>query len=82
MAATSPLVGLRGPPNTLVRGWQEPSLCCRYKEEDLRLASRAGHSAMLLHDPGGYRLVVFGGRDSCDVEVAGRWSKTKIHVSG
>ncbi|XP_019353162.2 kelch domain-containing protein 9 isoform X1 [Alligator mississippiensis] len=51
-----------------------------YKEEDLRLASRAGHSAMLLHDPGGYRLVVFGGRDSCDVEVAGRWSKTKIHV--
>lgn len=57
------------------------SLCSRYKEEESRTASRAGHSAMLLRDAGGYQLVVFGGRDSSDCEMAGRWGKGKIHVS-
>uniref|UniRef100_A0A8C0GZ25 Kelch domain containing 9 n=1 Tax=Chelonoidis abingdonii TaxID=106734 RepID=A0A8C0GZ25_CHEAB len=51
-----------------------------YKEEESRTASRAGHSAMLLRDTGGYQLVVFGGRDSSDCEVAGRWGKGKIHL--
>ncbi|KAL7978381.1 hypothetical protein Chor_014920 [Crotalus horridus] len=43
-----------------------------YKEEESRTASRAGHSAMLLQDYGprgkssGYKLLVFGGRDSAD----------------
>ncbi|XP_053134774.1 kelch domain-containing protein 9 [Hemicordylus capensis] len=57
-----------------------------YKEEESRTASRAGHSAMLLQDTSssgkssGYKLVVFGGRDSADFDVAGRWGKGKIHV--
>uniref|UniRef100_A0A6J0V301 Kelch domain-containing protein 9 isoform X1 n=2 Tax=Pogona vitticeps TaxID=103695 RepID=A0A6J0V301_9SAUR len=57
-----------------------------YKEEESRTASRAGHSAVLLREGGsgskgsGYKLVVFGGRDSADLDVAGRWGKGKIHV--
>ncbi|XP_026543344.1 kelch domain-containing protein 9 [Notechis scutatus] len=57
-----------------------------YKEEESRTASRAGHSAMLLQDYGplgkssGYKLLVFGGRDSAECDVAGHWSKGKLHV--
>ncbi|XP_007438978.1 kelch domain-containing protein 9 [Python bivittatus] len=57
-----------------------------YKEEASRTASRAGHSAMLMPDYGphgkssGYKLLVFGGRDSADCDVAGHWGKGKIHV--
>ncbi|KAJ7307536.1 hypothetical protein JRQ81_009561 [Phrynocephalus forsythii] len=57
-----------------------------YKEEESRTASRAGHSAMLLRESGsggkgsGYQLMVFGGRDSSDMDMAGRWGKGKIHV--
>ncbi|XP_066466515.1 kelch domain-containing protein 9 [Tiliqua scincoides] len=54
-----------------------------YKEEESRTASRAGHSAMLLPSRGGktsgYQLLVFGGRDSADLDVAGRWGHGKIH---
>ncbi|XP_029436986.1 kelch domain-containing protein 9 [Rhinatrema bivittatum] len=57
-----------------------------YREEASRTASRAGHSAMLLQDRGkdgksiGYKLLVFGGRESSESDVAGRWSKEKLHV--
>ncbi|KAF7238342.1 Kelch domain-containing protein 9 [Varanus komodoensis] len=57
-----------------------------YEEEASRTASRAGHSAMLVREarPGGrssgYALLVFGGRDSADLDVAGRWEKGKIHA--
>ncbi|XP_048369361.1 kelch domain-containing protein 9 isoform X1 [Sphaerodactylus townsendi] len=57
-----------------------------YREEASRTSSRAGHSAMLLHETSsggksrGYKLVVFGGRDSADFDVAGQWGKGKIHV--
>nr|XP_028565302.1 kelch domain-containing protein 9 isoform X2 [Podarcis muralis] len=57
-----------------------------YKEEESRTASRAGHSAMLLRETtpigksSGYNLVVFGGRDSADFDIAGHWGKSKIHV--
>ncbi|XP_069074379.1 kelch domain-containing protein 9 [Pleurodeles waltl] len=57
-----------------------------YKEEPSRTASRSGHCAMLLHSKGrdgkdaGYNLLVFGGRDSSDVEMAGHWGKDKMHV--
>lgn len=59
-------------------------ICPRYKEEESRTASRAGHSAMLLREGGrghGYKLMVFGGRDSADCDVAGRWGKGQVHVS-
>ncbi|KAH1179642.1 hypothetical protein KIL84_005692 [Mauremys mutica] len=71
--------GPRGPPMTPPWG-SAATPVPRYKEEESRTASRAGHSAMLLRDAGGYQLVVFGGRDSSDCEVAGRWGKGKIHV--
>ncbi|XP_061462096.1 kelch domain-containing protein 9 [Rhineura floridana] len=57
-----------------------------YKEEESHTASRAGHSAMLLRETStsgkgsGYKLLVFGGRDSADFDVAGHWGKSKIHV--
>nr|XP_060613829.1 kelch domain-containing protein 9 [Anolis sagrei ordinatus] len=57
-----------------------------YEEEESRTASRAGHSAMLLPEGGpagkirGYKLVVFGGRDSADCDIAGRWPKGQIQV--
>ncbi|KAE8588848.1 hypothetical protein XENTR_v10022776 [Xenopus tropicalis] len=58
-----------------------------YKEEVSRTASRSGHSATLLPTDtkqgkkGGYSLYVFGGRDSAAIDIAGEWSKEKIHVS-
>ncbi|XP_030043281.1 kelch domain-containing protein 9 [Microcaecilia unicolor] len=57
-----------------------------YREEASRTASRAGHSAMLLQERGkdgrstGHKLLVFGGRESSEPDIAGRWSKEKIHV--
>ncbi|XP_042296010.1 kelch domain-containing protein 9 isoform X2 [Sceloporus undulatus] len=57
-----------------------------YEEEESRTASRAGHSAMLLPEgssarkSSGYKLMVFGGRDSADFDVAGRWGKSKINA--
>ncbi|XP_069463291.1 kelch domain-containing protein 9 [Ambystoma mexicanum] len=57
-----------------------------YKEEASRTASRSGHSAMLVHNKGlndkdaGYKLLVFGGRESTEVDVAGHWGREKMHI--
>uniref|UniRef100_A0A8C6VI40 Kelch domain containing 9 n=1 Tax=Naja naja TaxID=35670 RepID=A0A8C6VI40_NAJNA len=63
------------------------SIFTLHLQRGITTASRAGHSAMLLQDYGplgkssGYKLLVFGGRDSADCDVAGHWSKGKLHVS-
>ncbi|XP_053464165.1 kelch domain-containing protein 9 isoform X2 [Nycticebus coucang] len=52
-----------------------------YKEEHCHIASRSGHCAALLQTPGpypGHQLLLFGGCNSCEPEVAGHWSHGKI----
>ncbi|XP_023555595.1 kelch domain-containing protein 9 [Octodon degus] len=52
-----------------------------YKEEGCRTASRSGHCAALLQTPGshpGHQLLLFGGCNSAEPEVAGQWSHGKI----
>ncbi|XP_069334565.1 kelch domain-containing protein 9 [Eulemur rufifrons] len=52
-----------------------------YKEEGCHTASRSGHCAALLQTPGphpGHQLLLFGGCNSGEPEVAGRWSHGKI----
>ncbi|MBZ3891118.1 Kelch domain-containing protein 9 [Sciurus carolinensis] len=52
-----------------------------YKEEDCHTVSRSGHSAALLQIPGphpGHQLLLFGGCNSAEPEVAGQWSHGKI----
>nr|XP_014595122.2 kelch domain-containing protein 9 isoform X2 [Equus caballus] len=52
-----------------------------YKEEGCHTVSRSGHCAALLQTPGphaGHQLLLFGGCDSGEPEVAGHWSHGKI----
>ncbi|XP_012494979.1 PREDICTED: kelch domain-containing protein 9 isoform X2 [Propithecus coquereli] len=52
-----------------------------YKEEGCHTASRSGHCAALLQTPGphpGHQLLLFGGCNSGEPEIAGRWSHGKI----
>nr|XP_023409954.1 kelch domain-containing protein 9 isoform X2 [Loxodonta africana] len=52
-----------------------------YKEEGCHTASRSGHCAALLQTPGphpGHQLLLFGGCNSAEPEVAGHWSYGKI----
>ncbi|XP_010832002.1 PREDICTED: kelch domain-containing protein 9 [Bison bison bison] len=52
-----------------------------YKEEGCHTASRSGHCAALLQSPGphpGHQLLLFGGCNSAEPEVAGHWSHGKI----
>ena len=54
-----------------------------YKEEGYHTVSRSGHCAALLQSPGphpGHQLLLFGGCDSAEPEVAGHWSHGKIKV--
>lgn len=54
-----------------------------YKEEGYHTVSRSGHCAALLRSPGphpGHQLLLFGGCNSAEAEVAGRWSHGKIKV--
>ncbi|XP_063109612.1 kelch domain-containing protein 9 isoform X1 [Cavia porcellus] len=52
-----------------------------YKEEGCHTASRSGHCAALLQTPGlhpGHQLLLFGGCNSAELEVAGQWTHGKI----
>ncbi|XP_008578446.1 PREDICTED: kelch domain-containing protein 9 isoform X3 [Galeopterus variegatus] len=52
-----------------------------YKEEGCHTVSRSGHCAALLQTPGphpGHQLLLFGGCNSAEPEVAGLWSHGKI----
>ncbi|KAM5237511.1 kelch domain-containing protein 9 [Ctenodactylus gundi] len=52
-----------------------------YKEEGCHTSSRSGHCAALLPTPGphpGHQLLLFGGCNSAEPEVAGQWSYGKI----
>uniref|UniRef100_A0A8C6FSN7 Kelch domain-containing protein 9 n=1 Tax=Moschus moschiferus TaxID=68415 RepID=A0A8C6FSN7_MOSMO len=52
-----------------------------YKEEGCHTVSRSGHCAALLQSPGphpGHQLLLFGGCNSAEPEVAGQWSHGKI----
>ncbi|XP_005087818.1 kelch domain-containing protein 9 isoform X3 [Mesocricetus auratus] len=52
-----------------------------YKEEGYHTVSRSGHSAALLPTTGphpGHQLLLFGGCNSVEPEVAGQWSHGKI----
>ncbi|XP_047696661.1 kelch domain-containing protein 9 isoform X1 [Prionailurus viverrinus] len=52
-----------------------------YKEEGCHTASRSGHCAALLQTPGprpGHQLLLFGGCNSAEPEVAGHWSPGKL----
>ncbi|KAM9244085.1 kelch domain-containing protein 9 isoform 3-T3 [Dugong dugon] len=52
-----------------------------YKEEGCHTASRSGHCAALLQTPGphpAHQLLLFGGCNSAEPEVAGHWSYGKI----
>nr|XP_017201228.1 kelch domain-containing protein 9 isoform X2 [Oryctolagus cuniculus] len=52
-----------------------------YKEEDCHTVSRSGHCAALLQTPGPHprhQLLLFGGCNSAEPEVAGHWSHGKI----
>ncbi|XP_045154432.1 kelch domain-containing protein 9 isoform X2 [Echinops telfairi] len=52
-----------------------------YKEEGCHTTSRSGHCAALLPTAGahpGHQLLLFGGCNSADAEVAGQWSYGKI----
>ncbi|XP_057581567.1 kelch domain-containing protein 9 isoform X3 [Hippopotamus amphibius kiboko] len=54
-----------------------------YKEEGCRTASRSGHCAALLQSSGprpGHQLLLFGGCNSAEPEVAGQWNHGKIKV--
>lgn len=54
-----------------------------FKEEGCHTASRSGHCAALLQSPGphpGHQLLLFGGCNSAEPEVAGHWSHGKIKV--
>ncbi|KAK1329554.1 hypothetical protein QTO34_011759 [Cnephaeus nilssonii] len=54
-----------------------------YWEESYRSASRSGHCAALLPAPGprpGHQLLLFGGCDSAEPEVAGHWRQGEIRV--
>ena len=54
-----------------------------YKEEGCHTASRSGHCAALLQTPGprpGHQLLLFGGCNSTEPEVAGHWSHGKLGV--
>ncbi|XP_040491872.1 kelch domain-containing protein 9 isoform X3 [Ursus maritimus] len=53
----------------------------RYKEEGCHTASRSGHCAALLQTAGphpAHQLLLFGGCNSPEPEVAGHWSQGKI----
>ncbi|XP_043820604.1 kelch domain-containing protein 9 isoform X2 [Dromiciops gliroides] len=53
-----------------------PARTYSYREEGCHTASRSGHCAALLRTGGpqsGYQLLLFGGCNSPEVEVAGRW---------
>ncbi|KAF5918325.1 hypothetical protein HPG69_006108 [Diceros bicornis minor] len=52
-----------------------------YKEEGCHTVSRSGHCAALLQTPGphpSHQLLLFGGCNSAEPEVAGHWSHGKI----
>ncbi|KAM8814515.1 kelch domain-containing protein 9 [Rhynchonycteris naso] len=60
----------------------DPGACTYcYKEEGRHSFSRSGHCAALLPTPGphpGHQLLLFGGCNSAEPEVAGHWSHGKI----
>ncbi|XP_043945898.1 kelch domain-containing protein 9 [Protopterus annectens] len=57
-----------------------------YREATTRTASRAGHTAMLLPDSGkdgkgtSYKLLIVGGREGTETDIAGRWSAEKLQI--
>eukprot|EP00061_Rhincodon_typus_P003326 g19812.t1 len=57
-------------------------ICSRYKECESRTASRSGHTAILTHVHGrkaaGYQLLVFGGRNSAEIEPVEVWTEGDV----
>ncbi|XP_015347441.1 kelch domain-containing protein 9 isoform X2 [Marmota marmota marmota] len=59
----------------------DPSARTYCYKEDYHTVSRSGHCAALLQTPGphpGHQLLLFGGCNSAEPEIAGQWSQGKI----